>query len=120
MRIDSSPINWTQLQRKLNPMKPTTKVLTLIQTPNDYCNFARLLYASGYTITKRAEHPRAITLDQKTFGYIECRDETKAVYKFVIYGYNRRHNNARVVYFTNRKILNTLYGITAKEVRYNG
>lgn len=100
----NSPINWRKLQQEQNPLKPTTKVLILMQTPRDYCNFVRLLYASGYRIVGRAEHPRAITLDQKTFGYIECRDETKAVYKFVIYGYNRRHNNARVVYLVNRKL----------------
>ncbi len=114
MRTDSSPISWNQLQRELNPMKQATKVLTLIQTPNDYCQFARLMYASGYRITKRASHPRAITLDPNIFGYIECRDETKRVYKFVIYGTVSRRDNARVIYFTNKKILNTMYGIAAK------
>lgn len=97
-------MSWQRLQREQNPLRPTTKVLTLIQTPQDYCKFIRLMYASGYTITGHAKHPRAITLDKNTFGYIECRDESKSVYKFVIYGYTRRHNNARIIYLYNPRL----------------
>lgn len=117
MKAKSSPINWKHLQREMDPMRPTTKVLTLIQKPTDYCAFMRLMYSAGYRIVKHAKHPRCIYLDLNTFGYIECRDETKRVYKFVIYGYDRRDNNARIVYLENRKILNTMYGIIAKEVK---
>ena len=109
MITKSSLINWKHLQRELDPMKPTVKVLTLMQKPSDYCSFMKLMYSAGYRITKHAEHPRCIYLDLNTFGYIECRDATKSLYKFVIYGRDRRANNARVVYLANRK-----------EVKYNG
>lgn len=98
MKVKSSPINWKHIQRELNPMKPATKVLTLMQKPTDYCAFMRLLYAAGYRIVKTASYPRCITLDMNTFGYIECRDNVKSAYKFVVYGYTRKCNNARVIW----------------------
>ena len=84
--------------QKQNPLKPMTKVLTIIQSKEDYCQFMRLMYATGYTIHHSKEHPRAITLPQSVIGYIEKRDAEAKCYKFVIYGHTRRHNNARVVY----------------------
>lgn len=104
MVTKSGLINWKRLQREQNPMRSTTKVLTLIQKPSDYCSFMRLMYSMGYRIVKHAKHPRCIYLDLDTFGYIECRDATMSVYKFVIYGRDRRDNNARVVYLENKKI----------------
>lgn len=99
MNVKSSLINWKYLQREMNPLKPMTKVLTIIQTPYDYCQFMRLLYASGYIIHHSCEHPRAITLPKDVLGYIENRDVTATCYKFVIYGKTKRnHNNARIVY----------------------
>jgi hypothetical protein len=103
MQVKNSPINWKHLQKEFDPMRPTVKVLTLMQRPSDYCSFMKLMYSAGYRITKHAKHPRCIYLDLDTFGYIECRDATKSVYKFVIYGCDRRDNNARVVYLENRK-----------------
>jgi hypothetical protein len=103
MQVKTSLINWKRLQRELDPMRPTVKVLTLMQRPSDYCSFMKLMYSAGYRITKHAEHPRCIYLDLDTFGYIECRDTTKSVYKFVIYGRDRRTNNARVVYLETEK-----------------
>lgn len=99
MDVKSSLINWKYLQREMNPLKPIVKVLTIIQTPHDYCQFMRLLYASGYIIHHSCEHPRAITLSKDVLGYIENRDVTDTCYKFVIYGKTKRnHNNARIVY----------------------
>lgn len=88
-----------RFMQECNPLKPTTKVLTIIQTPLDYCQFMRLLYASGYIIGHSCEHPRAITLPKGVVGYIEKRDAEARCYKFVIYGKTKRnHNNARIVY----------------------
>lgn len=88
-----------RFMQECNPLKPMIKVLTIIQTPHDYCQFMRLLYASGYIIHHSCEHPRAITLPKDVLGYIENRDVTATCYKFVIYGRTKRnHNNARIVY----------------------
>lgn len=85
--------------QEYNPLRPMTKVLTIIQTPSDYCQFMRLMYASGYTIHHSCEHPRAITLPMGVVGYIEKRDAEARCYKFVIYGRTKRgHNNAKIVY----------------------
>ena len=99
-----SAMSWQRFQREQNPLRPTTKVLTLIQTPQDYCKFIKLMYASGYYIIGHAQHPKAITLDMNTFGYIECRDESKSIYKFVIYGCKKRRDNARVIYLYNPRL----------------
>lgn len=88
-----------RFMQECSPLKTMTKVLTIIQTPHDYCQFMRLLYASGYTIHHSCEHPRAITLPKGVLGYIENRDVTATCYKLVIYGRTKRnHNNARIVY----------------------